>query len=126
MNTNHANTAGEFLRKLRLGQFKIQGEVAKACGKTVSYWSALENGKKHVTPAIVEFVVKYFELDEKECEELKELTAKQGTKEHRLDLTNVDEDAKELAVAFAMHLKNFDTHQIEAIQNIINHSKEGL
>jgi len=118
-----AKTAGEYLRSLRLRQLKIQGEVADACGKTVSYWSALENNKKNVPPAVLDFAVSYFDLDDDEAGELKTL-ALQAKKIQKVDVTSVGDEAKDLAFAFAKHLKNLDKEQIASIQRILSNSDD--
>jgi hypothetical protein len=116
-------TAGEFLRKQRLAKFKIQGNVANACGKTVSYWSALENGNKKVPAAIVEFAINYFELDDENASLLKKL-AMQEVKEQKIDVSCTSDEAKGLAIAFAKHLKNFNSDQINQMKNIISKTHE--
>lgn len=121
-NLKEITTAGKFIRQLRLDAFKTQGEMAEACGKTVSYWSALENGKS-VPQSIVDFIADYFQLDQELSNQFTKLAA-ESKRQQKLDMTKItDPDAKDLALAFAKHLGNLDKSQISSIKRILNMKK---
>jgi len=123
MTRNHANTAGQLIKRLRAERLKTQGQLAAEFGKTVSYWSAVETGSKPVTPAVLKFVIETLELCDEVAEQLTKLSNQQSQKQQKLDLTGVNDDARELATAFAMNLKSLDKSQIEKMQAILSETK---
>lgn len=119
MNLKEIRTAGDFLKQLRLRDLNTQGAMAKKCGKTVSFWSALENGKA-IPDSIVDFVTSEFHLKPQQIKHFKVLVA-DSRKQQKLDMSAVtDPEAKELAIVFAKHLKDLNQDQISSIKKILS------
>jgi len=53
---------GKLVRKYRIDRDVKLYELADALGKTSSYISAVENGKKRITNSLVSGVIDYFKL----------------------------------------------------------------
>lgn len=61
---------GKFCRKLRIDHDEQLKDMASKLGITSSYLSAIENGKRRVTPEIMKEVAHVYELTEEQLNEL--------------------------------------------------------
>ena len=104
---------GRFLRKLRIDR----GEILKD-NVSVSFLSAVENGKKRMPAEWNKRIRDLYELDMKQEDEFTSAIA-ETEKLIEIDFSEMDNSRKELAVSFARRFSNIDDTQIEEIKNIL-------
>ena len=66
-----ATPFGRFLRKLRIDNDELLGNMADKLGISSAYLSAVENGKKNVTGGLVESVVREYGLGSHQAQKLR-------------------------------------------------------
>lgn len=116
---------GKFLRKLRIEQGEILKNMADKLGVSVSFLSAVENGKKKMPSA---WNIKLCELYQLTPRQKQEFTAAIAETEESLqmDFCGVTAGKRELAVSFARKFSDFDEKQIELIKNILQGDNKDL
>jgi transcriptional regulator with XRE-family HTH domain len=113
---------GKFLRKLRIDQGEILKDMAHKLNVTVSFLSAVENGKKKMPASWNSQICELYQLNERQQEEF---TAAIADSEQKVELlfneTSVEQ--RELAVAFARKFSDFDERQIRQLKDILKGGK---
>ncbi len=109
---------GKFCRKLRIDHGELLKEMAGKLGVTSAFLSAVELGKRNVPLNWVQLLEEGYALNDKSKEELK-LAIKQSAKSVKIDLENVPENNRNLALAFAREFKTLNTEEIEAFQKML-------
>lgn len=112
---------GKFLRKLRIDHGEILKNMADKLNVTVSFLSAVENGKKHMPPAWNGKICTLYNLDPLQQAEFSSAIAETETA-LEMDFTGVALRNRELAVSFARKFSDFDEEQLAKIKKIL---KEG-
>lgn len=109
---------GRFLRKLRIDQGEILKNMSDKLGVSVSFLSAVENGKKKM-PAV--WNGKICELYGLDVAHREEFTAAIAATEESIEmkLASVSQGKRELAVFFARTFSDIDEAQVEAIRKIL-------
>lgn len=109
---------GRFLRKLRIDQGEILKDMADKLGVSVSFLSAVENGKKRM-PSI--WNTKLCDLYKLTPEQRQEFTTAIAETEEGLaiDFVGVSTSNRELAISFARKFSDFDEEQIKAIRKVL-------
>lgn len=109
---------GRFLRKLRIDHCEILKDMADKLGVSVSFLSAVENGKKRMPSA---WNTKLCDLYQLTPEQKQTFTAAIADTEESLemDFYGVAVSKRELAVSFARKFSDFDEGQMEAIKRIL-------
>jgi transcriptional regulator with XRE-family HTH domain len=114
---------GKFLRKLRIDQGEILKDMADKLGVTVSFLSAVENGKKRMPSAWNEKICDLYHLD---VSQRSAFTAAIAETEESIEMNffEVAMGRRELAVSFARKFRDIDDEQAEAIKKILQGGKE--
>jgi len=109
---------GKFLRKLRVDHGEILKDMAEKLDVTVSFLSAVENGKKHMPATWNSKICALYDLNEVQQKEF--TTAIAETEEAiEMDLVNANIGRRELAVSFARRFNNISDAQVEEIRKIL-------
>lgn len=109
---------GKFLRKLRIDQGEILKDMAEKLEVTVSFLSAVENGKKRMPGAWNKKICELYQLDKNQRDTFTEAIA--DTEESiEINFRNVTTEHRELAVSFARKFSDIDDSQIEEIKKIL-------
>lgn len=112
---------GKFLRKLRIDKNEILKDMADKLGVTVSFLSAVENGKKRMPSSWNTKICELYDLDDNQEDEFTKAIAKSENKID-FDMQDVTIEQKEIAVSFARKFSDFDERQIQKIKNIMKGS----
>lgn len=115
---------GRFLRKLRIDQGEILKDMADKLGVSVSFLSAVENGKKRMPSTWNTKLCELYQLIPEQKQAF--TTAIAETEESlEMDFYGVAAGKRELAVSFARKFSDFDEGQIEAIKRILQGDNKG-
>lgn len=109
---------GKFLRKLRIDNGEILKNMADKLNVTVSFLSAVENGKKRMPTTWNQRICDMYNLNE---QQRAEFTAAIAETEESLELNfhGVALGNRELAVSFARKFADFDSNQLEKIRKML-------
>ena len=109
---------GRFLRKLRIDRNELLKDMAEKLEVSVSFLSAVENGKKHMPAAWNKQICELYDLTEIQQAEF---TTAVAETEDSLDmiLSGATMNSRRLAVSFARNLPYFTDEQVEAMQQIL-------
>lgn len=113
---------GIFLRKLRLEQGEVLKDMADKLGVTVSFLSAVENGKKHMPSSWNNKLCKIYSLDANAQESLTSAIA-DAEESIELNFAGISNQNKEIAVSFARKFSEFDDEELEKIRQILKGGK---
>lgn len=109
---------GRFLRKLRIDRGEILKDMADKLGVTVSFLSAVENGKKKM-PAM--WNKKICDLYQLNADQRDDFTTAIADTEDKIEM-NLNDAAmgrRELAISFARKFSEIDDSQAEEIKKIL-------
>ena len=109
---------GKAVRTLRIEKGVRLKDMANKLKVTSAYVSGLETGKKAVPAKLVEKIAKYFELSEKQQDEL-EMLAADSRKNLKLSLNNTNKGQRELATAFARRFDELTKKDIDEMMTIL-------
>lgn len=109
---------GRFLRKLRIDHGEILKNMADKLGVTVSFLSAVENGKKRMPTAWNMRICTLYSLDEQQQADFSAAVA-ETENALVLDFSGVSFRNRELAVSFARKFAEFDEEQMASIRKIL-------
>ena len=109
---------GRFLRKLRIDNGEILKDMADKLNVTVSFLSAVENGKKHMPSVWNTRICAIYRLDDRQQVEFSAAVAET---EDALEMffNGVPAGNRELAVSFARKFANFNEAQLASIRKIL-------
>ena len=109
---------GRFLRKLRIDRNELLKDMAEKLNVSVSFLSAVENGKKHMPASWNMQICELYELTDDQRSEFTRVIAET---EDTLDmnLSGAGMNSRRLAVSFARNLPYFTAEQVEAMQQIM-------
>lgn len=105
---------GKFTRKLRIEKSQLLKEMAESLAVTTSYLSAVEMGKRNVPEAWRDILIKEYELNENEVQEMDEAIYN-SQRILKLKLNTYNEDDKNLILSFA---RKFDELEVEKKDHI--------
>ena len=110
---------GRFLRKLRIDHGEILKDMAEKLEVTVSFLSAVENGKKKMPTAWNKKICDLYQLDANQRD------AFTADTEHSIEMNlyDVTMGRRELAVSFARKFSEIDDFQVEEIKKILQGGK---
>lgn len=114
---------GRFLRKLRIDEGEILKDMAGKLNVTVSFLSAVENGKKHMPSMWNTRICELYHLSESQK---KDFTTAIAETEDAIELNFVNQNLqnRELAVSFARKFSEIDDKQVAAIKEILKGEKK--
>ena len=115
---------GEFLRKLRLTKEQRLKDMAEILGVTSAFLSAVENGKKNMPNSWVEIIKDEYLLTNEQCEEMMK-KAMESQNIISLNMNNVSNLNRELAVSFARQFDEIDEETSKQILNVLRSRKRG-
>lgn len=110
---------GKAIRKYRIDKALVLRDMANELSVSAAYLSAIETGKKSATPELIEKIANYFELDEKDRQELKSLAFK-SRHEYRLNVVATDTKTRELVASFARSFSNLNEKERVKVFGILN------
>ena len=116
---------GKFLRKLRIDHGEILKDMSEKLEVTVSFLSAVENGKKKMPSTWNKKICDLYQLDVEQREAFTEAIA--DTEDSiEMSLSDVTLEQRELAVSFARKFSEINNVQAEEIKKILQrgHRKE--
>lgn len=105
---------GKALRNLRMDKGMLLKDMAESLDVTPSYLSSIENGKRNIPEDWPRKIGSLYGLSPDEIEGLKAAATASAT-QIKLDLSEADDNSRELAVAFARKfcdLSPEDQHEI--------------
>lgn len=113
---------GRFLRKLRIDEGEILKDMAEKLEVTVSFLSAVENGKKHMPAAWNNRICDLYQLTE---EQRKAFTTAIAETEDAIEMNFIGQSLhnRELAISFARKFSEINDEQAEAIKKILSGGK---
>ena len=109
---------GRFLRKLRIDEGEILKDMAEKLEVTVSFLSAVENGKKHMPSAWNHKICVLYHLSE---EQRNAFTTAIAETENAIEMNFAGQSIqnRELAVSFARKFSDINDEQADAIKKIL-------
>lgn len=110
---------GKALRKMRIDHSEFLKDMAVKLGVTVAYLSAVENGKREVPDEWLEKLTNEYNLTSNERKELQEY-AYENKESLKINLSGIQREEKELALAFARSFKDLSDEDMRTIQQIFN------
>ncbi|MFR1590235.1 MAG: helix-turn-helix domain-containing protein [Ruminococcus sp.] len=108
---------GKALRKMRIDHSEFLKDMAAKLNVTVAYLSAVENGKREVPDGWVEQLIDQYCLNEEEGKELQEY-AYEGKDSLKISLVGIEQEEKDLALAFARSFKDLSEADKAAMKKI--------
>lgn len=109
---------GKFLKKLRVDRGEIMKDMAEKLDVTVSFLSAVENGKKRMPATWNRKICSVYDLTEDQRQAF--TTAIAETEDAiEMNLVSANIGKRELAVSFARRFDNIDDEQVEQIRKIL-------
>lgn len=107
---------GKFLRKLRIDRCELLKDMSEKLNVTVSYLSAVENGKRAIPENWLEIIKDDYNLDEEMYIEMQDAAYEdEGT----ISLKYGSED-KNLALAFAREFNELSNDEKISIMDVLN------
>jgi transcriptional regulator with XRE-family HTH domain len=110
------------VRKLRLEKRMRLKEMAEKLKMSSAFLSAVETGRKRVPPGLPERIAELMDLDDLSAARLRKAAAK-SVRSIRLDVSQRDERAQELAVTFARKFPSMDTNEVQRLMKALVDSK---
>jgi transcriptional regulator with XRE-family HTH domain len=109
---------GKFLRKIRIDNDEYLKDMADRLQVTVSFLSAVENGKKKMPSTWNRKICSLYKLNEKQIQEFTRAIAES---EEKIELNIKDLDIKNqcLAVSFARKLSDLSDHKLDELMKIM-------
>ena len=114
---------GRFLRKLRIDNGEILKNMADRLDVTISFLSAVENGKKHMPPSWNTRICSLYKLDNQQQSEFSAAVA-ETEDALAMDFNGVSLGNRELAVSFARKFAEFDEEQVANIKKILEEDRK--
>ena len=109
---------GKFCRKLRIEKNQILKDMAEVLEVTVAYLSAVENGKRAIPDTWKEKIIKLYNLDNEQINEL-ELSILKTNEEIKLRLKNATKQKQEFTLKLARRFDNLTNEEIIKISRIL-------
>ena len=113
---------GKVLRKIRIDNDEILKDMANKLNVTVSYLSAVENGKREVPNSWVDKIITEYQLSGNEIRNLKDALYN-SKNEVSINLSCLNDNKKQAAIAFAREFDEFTDDEIKDILNMLKRMK---
>lgn len=111
---------GKFLRILRINNGEILKDMADKLNVSVSFLSAVENGKKEVPSLWEEKIADIYSLNSNEKDKLAEAILK-SKKEVKISLQELDDQDKDIVLEFARKFSDLDQQTKQNIMKYLVH-----
>ncbi len=110
---------GKKLRKIRIDNDEISFDMAKKLDISVSYLSAIENGKRKIPKDFAEKLFKIYQLNDDMKEKImKSIIIYTGEMKIRLDSLN--QEQQKLSLLYARKVNGLNDTQIQKIKEYLN------
>lgn len=109
---------GVFLRKLRVDRHQRIYDMAQATGRTTSFISAMELGKKAPPDDFVEQVIRNYNLSVDVQREIRE-AARLSATNLKIGLEGRSKESRELALAFARQFPSIDDEKAKTLLSFL-------
>lgn len=119
MGNKGVTSLGKKLRKIRIENDEVTYDMAEKIGISVSYLSAIENGKRKIPKNFIEILFEVYNLKEEEKKEILEMVASYSG-EMKLRLEGMNASQKELSLLYARKISNLSEEQIKKIKGFLN------
>lgn len=113
-----ATRLGKLLRKIRIDRDEYLKNMAEHLGVTSAYLSAIENGKRNMSDALLDRLAEVYSLTSEALTDLKEAAATSKGKVE-IGVADTSEDKKSVAWAFARKFDDLSDKQISEIKKIL-------
>lgn len=110
---------GKKIRDLRVDMELTQGDLAHELDLKLSYYSAVEVGRKAPSPKFVNKISTFYSLSKKEDNKLQKL-ASDAIDQVRISFAGRSLDSQTLALSFARRFDDLDDDTIKKLSKIIN------
>lgn len=114
---------GKALRKMRIDHEEFLKDMAKKLNVTVAYLSAVENGNRDVPDAWVNKLAESYNLSKEERKQLQNY-AYEGKNSIKIDFAGMNEEEKEIALAFARSFPRLSAEDKNMMKKIFNNCWE--
>lgn len=112
---------GEYFRILRIKNHEVLADTKDFLGCSAAFVSSVECGKKSIPDDWYDKISKHYKLNEEEKIELENSIA-YSQKQIKIDLSNLDELQKNVAIQFQRSFKDADEKTLNEIQEILKRS----
>lgn len=110
---------GEFVRILRIKRHEVMGDMAVKLGTSVTFLSAVENGKKNVPADWIDRISETYCLNKDEKWELEEAIEESRT-QYKISMNNAGATKRHVAMQFARSFDNMDDETALKILKLLN------
>jgi HTH-type transcriptional regulator, competence development regulator len=110
---------GTAARKIRIDRSETLGDMADALGISAAFLSSVETGKRNIPDDLVDQIVRYFDLNGAEAQEMRRLAAESR---NTIKLKPTEKN-RHVATAFARKFEQLDKAQIDEILKVLNKVK---
>ena len=112
------SSLGKYLRTLRIQRNELLKDMAEKLTLAPAYLSSIENGKRTPTKKLIDTIIRVYELDEKEKENIEEAYML-SVEEMHIDMKDANDEQISLGVAFARKFNNLSEDQINKIKKAL-------
>lgn len=110
---------GKYLRKMRIDANLYLKNMADQLGVSSAFLSSVENGNRKMPDSWKDLLPTRFNLTDDERNAFLEAVEK-SSKEVAINIENMPEKSRDLALSFARSFPNLDEEMIEKIQKLLN------
>ncbi len=110
---------GGFLRKIRLSKGEILKDMAENLGVSSAFLSAVENGKKKMPESWYKKLKDLYNLTDQQQEKLEQVVI-ESSDIVELNIKDISEENKDLAICFARNFNSLDEETSKQIFEILN------
>lgn len=105
---------GKALRKIRIDNNELLKDMASKLDVTVAYLSAVENGNREVPDSWIDILANKYYLSTSEKKQLQQY-AYEKKDNLKINLSDINQDEKELALAFARSFKELSDDDMKTL-----------
>lgn len=109
---------GKFLRILRLKNNEIIADMSSKLGISISYLSAIENGKRDIPDNFSDKIINLYSLSGEDISELNE-AIDLSLKEAKISLDGLSSKQRELGLLCARKIKELSDEDIKKIKDLL-------
>lgn len=113
---------GKFLRNLRMDAGELFLDMALKLGVSSAFLSGVENGKRKIPEKWLSNIATYYGLSEEKVEEMTDCFH-DSNNEIEIGLESLQDNQRNLAIAFARKLNSISDGDIEKILKVLNKEK---
>lgn len=110
---------GEFMRIKRIKNHEVMANTAELLSVSVPFVSAVENGKKNVPDEWFDILVRHYNLNEGERNELAQAIEESKT-QIKFNLSNAKEFQRRVALQFQRSFNDLDEETANALIELFN------